>query len=98
MFADFKKHGFDLEASHLRASQRLDRLTLLVGLLYLWLLAVARQVEIAHWVDLVDRHDRHDRRDLSLFRLGWDFVERCLSLTDPIPIIHPSCLCLVSGS
>ena len=95
MFADFKKHGFDLEASHLRASQRLDRLTLLVGLLYLWLMAVARQVEIAHWVALVDRHDR---RDLSLYRLGWDFVERCLSLTDPIPIIHPSRLCLVSGS
>jgi hypothetical protein len=42
--------------------------------------------------------DRHDRRDLSLFRIGWDFVERCLSLADPIPIILPSNLCLVSGS
>jgi Transposase DDE domain len=95
MFADFKRHGFDLEASHLRAAQRLERLTLLVCLLYLWLIAVARRVELAHLVDLVDRHDR---RDLSLFRLGWDFVERCLSLHDPIPIILPSHLLLVSGS
>lgn len=95
MFADLKRHGFDLENSHLRSFQRLERLTLLVCLLYLWLLAVARQVEITHQTDLVDRHDR---RDLSLFRLGWDFVERCLSLADPLPIIHPSNLCLMSGS
>jgi len=50
--------------------------------------------EIAHLDDLVDRHDR---RDLSLFRLGWDFVERCLALADPLPIILPSSLCLLSG-
>jgi len=95
MFADLKKHGFDLQSSHLRAFQRLNRLTLIVCLLYLWLTAVARQVELTALTDLVDRHDR---RDLSLFRLGWDFVERCLSLSDPIPIILPSNLCLVSGS
>lgn len=95
LFADLKKHGFDLESSHLRSFQRLGRLTLMVCLLYLWLLAVGRQVEITGQTDLVDRHDR---RDLSLFRLGWDFIERCLSLSDPIPIIFPSNLCLVSGS
>ena len=95
MFADFKRHGFDLEGSHLRSAQRLERLTLLVCLLYLWLIAVARRIEIAQLVDLVDRHDR---RDLSLFRLGWDFVERCLSLCDPIPIIPVSNLLLLSGS
>jgi len=95
MFADLKKHGFDLQSSHLRSFQRLGRLTLMVCWLYLWLMAVARQVELAGLTDLVDRHDR---RDLSLFRLGWDFVERCLSLADPIPITLPSNLCLVSGS
>lgn len=95
MFADFKRHGFDLEGSHLRSSKRLERLTLLVCLLYLWLIAVARHVEIAHLVDLVDRHDR---RDLSLFRLGWDFVERCLALADPIPILPFSDPLLLSGS
>lgn len=95
MFADFKRQGFDLASSHLRSPQRLSRLTLLVALLYLWLMAVAGQVERAGWVDLVDRHDR---RDLSLFRLGWDFVERCLSLNDPIPIVSSSLFCSVSGS
>ena len=95
MFADFKRHGFALEGSHLRSAPRLGRLTLLVCLLYLWLMLIARRVEIADLVDLVDRHDR---RDLSLFRLAWDFVERCLSLTDPIPIILPSDLSLLSGS
>ena len=38
MFGDLKKHGFDLEATHLRHVQRLSRLTLLVTLLYLWLI------------------------------------------------------------
>ena len=89
MFGDLKKHGFDLQSSHLRSFQRLGRLTLLVCLLYLWLITLARLVEHWAWVDLVDRHDR---RDLSLFRLGWDFVERCLSLADPIPIIAPPVL------
>jgi hypothetical protein len=95
LFADLKKHGFDLESSRLRSFQRLGRLTLMVCLLYLWLIAVARQVEHRQLVHLVDRHDR---RDLSLFRLGWDFVERCLSLADPIPILDFQNLCSVSGS
>lgn len=94
MFADFKKHGFDLESSHLRSAQRLGRLTLLVSLLYLWLLALGRHLELSHQVDLVDRHDR---RDLSLFRLGWDFLERCLALADPIPLVFSPSLSLVSG-
>jgi hypothetical protein len=94
MFADLKGHGFDLEKSHLRSFLRLGRLTLIVCLLYLWLLAVGRQVEIRQLIDLVDRHDRHD---LSIFRWGWDFVERCLALSDPLPVIQPSNLCLVSG-
>ena len=67
----------DLESSHLRSPERLERLTLLVCLLYLWLLVISCRV------------DRHDRRDLSLFRLGWDFIERCLALADPIPILQP---------
>lgn len=95
MVADLKKHGFDLQSSHLRSFQRLGRLTFMVCLLYLWLIIVARLVERHNLTDLVDRHDR---RDLSLFRLGWDFVERCLALSDPIPILTPSFLSLVSGS
>jgi hypothetical protein len=94
MFGDFKRHGFDLESSHLRSFRRLNRLTLVVGLLYLWLVTMGRHLEHLGQVDLVDRHDRHD---LSIFRWGWDFVERCLTLFDPLPSLSPSNLCLVSG-
>ena len=82
MFGDMKKHGFDLEASHLRHFLRLSRLTLAVCLLYLWLVAMAEHVITTHQTHEVDRTDR---RDLSLFRLGWDFVERRLALFDPDP-------------
>ena len=94
MFGDMKKHGFDLEASHLRHFLRLSRLTLAVCLVYLWLVAMAEHVITTHQTDLVDRHDR---RDLSLFRLGWDFVERCLTLCDPLPAVALPNFCLMSG-
>ncbi len=92
MFGDMKKHGFDLEASHLRHFLRLSRLTLAVCLLYLWLVAMAEHVILTHQAHEVDRHDR---RDLSLFRLGWDFVERRLALFDPIPIVALPNFCLL---
>lgn len=94
MFGDLKKHGFDLEASHLRHFLRLSRLTLVVCLLYLWLFALAEQVILNH---LTDEIDRSDRRDLSLFRLGWDFLERRLVLNDPIPTVSIPNFCLMSG-
>jgi len=49
-------------------------------LLYPLLVALAEHV-ITH--RLTDEIDRNDRRDLSLFRLGWDFLERRFSLFDP---------------
>jgi hypothetical protein len=94
MFGDMKKHGFDLEASHLRHFLRLSRLTLAVCLLYLWLVALAEHV-ITH--RLVHEIDRTDRRDLSLFRLGRDFLERRLTLFDPIPNVAVPNFCLMSG-
>ncbi len=94
MFGDMKKHGFDLEASHLRHFLRLSRLTLAVCLLYLWLVALAEHVIRHH---LIDEIDRTDRRDLSLFRLGWDFLERRLALSDPIPPVSVPNFCLMSG-
>ena len=94
MFGDMKKHGFDLEASHLRHFLRLSRLTLAVCLLYLWLVALAEHVVTA---GLSSEIDRSDRRDLSLFRLGWDFLERRLILFDPIPSVSIPNFCLVSG-
>lgn len=83
MFGDMKGHGFDLEATFLQHFMRLSRLTLAVCLVYLWLVATGEGVMCS---DLASEIDRTDRRDLSIFRLGWDFIERCLALDDPVPI------------
>jgi hypothetical protein len=46
---------------------------------------------------LTEEVDRADRRDLSLFRLGWDFLERRLALCDPIPSVLVPNFCFMSG-
>jgi len=97
MFGDLKGHGFDLAATHLRAEARLSRLTLAVCLLYVWLLLGGHRVVHAGLRHLIDRHDR---RDLSHFRIGWDFIERCLAWLLPITVSLPVSLPparLVSG-
>lgn len=83
MFADFKRHGFDLESTHLRHFQRLSRLTLLVALLYLGCVAFGTTIIKRGLRALVDRSDR---RDLSIFRIGHDMIERCLTNGKPISI------------
>ena len=94
MFGDMKGHGFDLEATHLRHFLRLSRLTLAVCLLYLWLVATGARAVATNQAHEVDRTDR---RDLSIFRIGWDFIERRLALDDPIPIVFIPNFCSVSG-
>lgn len=94
MFGDMKGNGFDLEKSRLWHAERLNRLMLAVSLVYIWLIAVGEYV----WHnDLADEVDRNDRRDLSIFRLGWDFIERRLALNDPFPDCFRPNFCLVSG-
>ncbi|MGF1506860.1 MAG: hypothetical protein ACFB51_17270 [Anaerolineae bacterium] len=67
---------------------RLSRLTLLVVLIYLWLAAIGEQTITQGLTHLVDRSDRWD---LSIFRLGLDFLDRCLILgTSPPPLALPS--------
>ncbi|MBI3733858.1 MAG: IS4 family transposase [Chloroflexi bacterium] len=82
MFGDLKRHGCDLETTHLRHFMRLSRLTWAVCLPYSWLLQVGRVVIRR---GLRHRVDRHDRRDLSLFRIGRDSIEKRLALNQPIP-------------
>jgi hypothetical protein len=94
LFGDLKGHGFDLEASHLRRFLRLSRLTLAVWLLYVWLVAVGEHLICTGQTDLVSRHDR---LDLSIFRLGFDFIDRCFALSDPIPDAFIPNFCSVSG-
>jgi hypothetical protein len=81
MFGDLKGNGFDLEATHLRHTDRLNRLTLAVCLLYVRLVALG--VELTK-LGRAREVDRPDRRDLSFFRRGFDFLKRCLWLNRPI--------------
>lgn len=75
-FADFKGHGFDLESTRLRRFGRLSRLTLAVAMLYVWLVVYGARVVKRGHRRLVDRSDR---RDHSLFRLGYNMLDRCLA-------------------
>lgn len=95
MFGDMKGHGFDLENSRLRHNARLNRLMLAVSLVYIWIVAVGEYV-IKY--NLTSEVDRNDRCDVSIFRLGWDFLEQRLALNDPIPECFRSNFCSVSGS
>jgi hypothetical protein len=82
MFGDLKKHGVDLESTHLNQIARLSRLVLLVALLYLWLIAAGAQTikrGQRRWVD------RNDRRDLCIFQIGWRMVERFLNHARSLP-------------
>ena len=83
MFGDFKKHGFDLESTMLHHVPRLSRLTLAVAFLYVWLLSVGTRTIRAGLRHLVDRKDR---RDLSLFQIGWRFIDRKLLHSVPFSV------------
>jgi hypothetical protein len=75
MFGDLKKHGFDLERTMLRHFERLSRLTLAVALLYVWLMSIGTRTVRDGLRNVVDRTDR---RDLSIFQIGFRFIERCV--------------------
>lgn len=66
-FQDKKSRGWDWEASHVRALDRVNRL-LLVLFLLLWWLAHLAATCIHHGKRT--RYDRADRRDKSIFRIG----------------------------
>jgi hypothetical protein len=83
MFGDMKGHGFDIEATHLRDARRITRLILGVCIAYIWLISVGSWVVkngLRHFIDV------KSRRDKSYFRLGWDWLARCLRLNQPFPI------------
>ena len=76
LFGDLKDNGFDLEATRLRSVIKLHRLTFIVVLLYLDLVASGSRAIKAGQRCLVDRSDR---RDLSIFRIGLYLRERHLA-------------------
>jgi hypothetical protein len=83
LFGDLKGHGFDLETTHLQDLARLSRLALVAVMVYVWFIALGSHVVKRGLRYLVDRRDR---RDKSLFRIGWDWIERCLALDNRIPL------------
>jgi hypothetical protein len=83
MFGDFKRHGFDLEATHLHHFLRLSRLTLAVSLLYVSLVSLGSRTIKNGLRHLVDRTDRHD---FSIFRIGCNMLERYLSNAKPFKL------------
>lgn len=82
MYGDMKGHGFDLEATHLDDQAPISRLVLAVCIAFVWLMALGSWVikkGLRHFVD------HKSRRDKSNFRIGWDWLARCLRLDDPFP-------------
>jgi hypothetical protein len=80
MYGDMKGHGFDLETTHLRDSDRIDRLFLGICIAYVWFISLGSWVVKRGLRHLVDRKAR---RDLSIFRLGLEWMERCTRLNQP---------------
>jgi hypothetical protein len=81
MYGDMKGHGCDLEATHLGATTRIERLVFAVALVLTWLLALGSWVVKRGLRHLIDRKER---RDKSYFRLGWDWWQHCLRLGLPL--------------
>ena len=88
MYGDMKGHGFDLEATHLADADRISRLVLAVCLTFVWFITLGSWVVKRGWRHLLDHKSR---RDKSYFRLGWDWMERCLRLNEPVPIRFSPC-------
>jgi len=67
----------------LHSFSRLSRLTLVVALLYAWLVSSG-----GHTIHRGLRHlvDRKDRRAQSVFQIGLRFTERCLVNAIPIHV------------
>ena len=87
LYGDLKGHGFDLEATQLKNADRIARLVLAFCILFVWLICQGAAI-----VKQGLRHllDHKSRRDKSYFRLGWDWVERCLCLQRPFRLrFHP---------
>ncbi len=76
-FQDMKSRGWQWDASHVRARDRLERMLLVLFLAFWWLMHLAASC-IHH--GRRDRYDRHDRRDKGLLRIGRLYlrdIERC---------------------
>lgn len=74
-FLDDKSAGFQLESSHLRDSQALSRLCLVMATATLYLVSTGTAVVLTGQRSLVDTHWQ---RGLSYFQIGWRWVKKAL--------------------
>lgn len=82
-FRDWKSYGFDLERSKIDDPYRLNELVLALVLTTIWMI---------HIGDWLTNHGHHrdlipaTKNDYSLFRLGRDHVQRCLTMGWSVPV------------
>lgn len=79
MFRDLKGQGFHLDQTRLEHPERIDRLMLVLALIYWWLM------DLGIWVDRLGLHRRVDRAKkpkCSLFMMGLRWFKRLLRLGD----------------
>jgi hypothetical protein len=88
-FRDEKSGGFDLDSSRLTDPKRLDALLLALAIAVLWVYELGEKV-------LTDNQrrtiDPGYRRQLSVFQLGWRYLQRALSCSLPLTYalaLHP---------
>ena len=82
-FRDWKSYGFDLERSKIDDSHRLNGLVLGMALTTIWMI---------HSGDWLTYHGHHrnltpnTKTNYSLFRLGRDHLQRCLTMGWSVPV------------
>lgn len=75
LFGNLKKRGFDIEATHMTAPEKMDRLMGILSLTVLWCMVAG------HWEHGDAKTlplNKHYRPQQSLFRLGLDMLRRVL--------------------
>ena len=81
MFGSCKSRGFGLARTHLTDPEHIDRLILAIAIATCMALGLGTHLALSQQTARVDRADR---RDLSLFQIGWRWLQRLLAL-DRLP-------------
>ena len=80
---DWKSYGFDLERSQLDDAERLSVLMLAINITTLWMIHLGDAlIRSGHTAELAPRH----KTDYGVFRLGRDYVRRCVTLNHRVPV------------
>ncbi|HEU5016129.1 MAG TPA: hypothetical protein VFT66_26655 [Roseiflexaceae bacterium] len=80
-FRDDKSGGFNLDKSHLTDPKRLDALLLALAIAVLWVYELGEKVLLNEQRQTIDPGYH---RQLSVFQLGWRYLQRALSCALPL--------------